>query len=146
MSNPGAPTINMKTSTVGPREVPELKVQVCHHQRENIDGGPPGGARGGDPGAPTINMKTLTAGLREVLELKVQERPPSTCKCQRRAPGWCRSWRSGRAHHQRENINGGPPGGAEAEGPGAPTINVKTLMTGPREVPELKIRERPPST
>jgi hypothetical protein len=35
-----------------------------------------------------------------------------------------------------------PPGGAEAEGPGAPTINVKTSTTGPREVPELKIRER----
>jgi hypothetical protein len=71
MSNPGAPTINVKTSTVGPREVPELKVQVCHHQRENVNGGPLGGARAGDPGAPTINMKTSTAGLREVPKLKV---------------------------------------------------------------------------
>jgi hypothetical protein len=30
--------------------------------------------------------------------------------------------------------------------PGAPTINVKTSTTGPREVPEPEIRERPPST
>jgi hypothetical protein len=27
---------------------------------------------------------------------------------------------------------------------GAPTINVKTSIVGPREVPELKVRERPP--
>jgi hypothetical protein len=32
--------------------------------------------------------------------------------------------------------------GTGDEGPGAPTINVKTLTTGLREVPELKIRER----
>jgi hypothetical protein len=47
---PGAPTINVKTSTVDPRE----------------------------SGAPTINVKTSTTGLREVSELKVRERPPST--------------------------------------------------------------------
>jgi hypothetical protein len=47
-----------------------------------------------------------------------------------------------RAHHQREDVDGGPPGGAGAEGPRAPTINVKTSTTGPREVPELEIRER----
>jgi hypothetical protein len=41
---------------------------------------------------------------------------------------------SGNAHHQRENIDG-------ADGPGAPPINVKTSTAGPREVPELKIRE-----
>jgi hypothetical protein len=29
---------------------------------------------------------------------------------------------------------------------GTPTINVKTSTAGPREVPELKIRESPPST
>jgi hypothetical protein len=46
-----------------------------------------------------------------------------------------------RAHHQCENVDGGPPGGAGVEGPGAPTINVKTSTTGPREVPELEIRE-----
>jgi hypothetical protein len=51
-----------------------------------------------------------------------------------------------RAHHQRENVDGGPPGGAEAEGSGAPTINMKTSTTDPREVPKLKVRERPPST
>jgi hypothetical protein len=51
-----------------------------------------------------------------------------------------------RAHHQRENIDVGPPGGAGAEGRGMPIINVKTLMTCPQEVPELKVRERPPST
>jgi hypothetical protein len=47
-----------------------------------------------------------------------------------------------RAHHQRENVDGGSPGGAGAEGLGAPTINVKTSTTGPQEVPELEIRER----
>jgi hypothetical protein len=36
----------------------------------------------------------------------------------------------------------GPPRGDGAEGPGAPTINVKTSMVGPQEVPELEIRER----
>jgi hypothetical protein len=49
-------------------------------------------------------------------------------------------------HHQRENIDGRPPGGAEAKGPGAPTVNVKTSTARPREVPKLKVRERPPST
>jgi hypothetical protein len=38
------------------------------------------------------------------------------------------------------------PGGAGAEGPGASTTNVKTSTAGPREVPELKVRERPPPT
>jgi hypothetical protein len=28
---------------------------------------------------------------------------------------------------------------------GVPAIPVKTSTTGPREVPELKVRERPPS-
>jgi hypothetical protein len=83
-----------------------------------------------------------TTGPREVPELKVRERPPSTSKRRRRAPGRCQSWRFGSAHHQRENVNGGPPGGAGAEGPGASTINVKTLTTGPWKVPELEIRER----
>jgi mannose/fructose/N-acetylgalactosamine-specific phosphotransferase system component IID len=42
----------------------------------------------------------------------------------------------------------GPLSGAGAGGPRAPTINVvKTLMVGsPWAVPELEIRERPPST
>jgi hypothetical protein len=43
-------------------------------------------------------------------------------------------------------VDGGPPGCAGVEGPGAPTISVKTLTMGPWEVPELKVRERPPST
>jgi hypothetical protein len=47
-----------------------------------------------------------------------------------------------RAHHQYENVDGGPSGGAGAEGPGVPTTNVKTSTTDPREVTELKIRER----
>jgi hypothetical protein len=51
-----------------------------------------------------------------------------------------------RAHHQRENIDDGPPGGVGVEGLGVPTINMKTLTMGPREVPELKVRERPPLT
>jgi hypothetical protein len=59
-----------------------------------------------------------------VLELEVQEHPPSTLR----------------------NVDGGPPGGAGAEGPRAPTTNVKTLMAGPQEVSELKVREHPPPT
>jgi hypothetical protein len=51
-----------------------------------------------------------------------------------------------RAHHQRENVDGGPPGGVGVEGLGAPTIDVKTSTAGPREVPELEIREHPTST
>jgi hypothetical protein len=42
-------------------------------------------------------------GPREVPELKVRERPPSTLR----------------------NVDGGPPGGAGAGGPRAPTINAK---------------------
>jgi hypothetical protein len=49
------PTINVKTSTVGPWEVPKLKIRE-----------------------PTINVRTSTAGPREVPELKLRERPPST--------------------------------------------------------------------
>jgi hypothetical protein len=48
----------------------------------------------------------------------------------------------GSAHHQRENVDDVPLGGAGAEGPGAPTINVKTSTAGPQEVPKLKVRER----
>jgi hypothetical protein len=77
-----------------------------------------------------------------VTKLKIQERPPSTLR----------------------NVDGGPPGGAGAEDLRAPIINTKKrrwqalgrlvqghvlsgpLMAGPREVPELKIRECPPST
>jgi hypothetical protein len=51
----------------------------------------------------------------------------------------------GSTQHQRENVDAGPPGGAGAEGPGSPTINMKTSTTGPREVLELKVWERPPS-
>jgi hypothetical protein len=51
-----------------------------------------------------------------------------------------RSWRFESVHHQRENIDGGPLGGARAGDPGAPTINMKKSMTGPREVPKLKVR------
>jgi hypothetical protein len=51
------------------------------------------------------------AGPREVPELEVQERSPSTLR----------------------NIDGGPPEGAGAEGPGAPTINAKKhLWWAPR--------------
>jgi hypothetical protein len=64
--------------TAVPREVPELKVQSGHHQRENVDGGAPGGAGAEGPRASTINVKTSTAGPREVPELKVREHPPST--------------------------------------------------------------------
>jgi hypothetical protein len=70
----------VKTSMTGPREVPELKVwegAPPPPQRENVDDGPPGGARVEGPGAPTIHVKMLTTGPREVPELKVRERPPS---------------------------------------------------------------------
>jgi hypothetical protein len=53
---------------------------------------------------------------------------------------------SGSAHHHHENVDGGPRGGAGAEGLRAPTTNVKTSTAGPLEVPELKVRERPPPT
>jgi hypothetical protein len=59
-------------------------------------------------------VTTSLMGPGEVPELKVHERPPSTYD--------------------------GPPGGAGAEGPRAPTINVKTSTVDPREVPELKVR------
>jgi hypothetical protein len=91
----------------------------AYHQRENVDGGPPGGAGVEGPGAPTTNVKTSMAGPREV---------------------------SGSTHHQRENVDGGPPRGAGAGDPAASTINVKTSTAGPRDVPELEVQERPPST
>jgi hypothetical protein len=157
--------IKVKTSTADPREVPQLKVrerppstwkrrrrspgrcrswrsESVHHQRENVDDGPPEDVGAEGPGAPTINVKTSTTAPWEVSELEIRERAPSTWKRRRRGPGRCRSWRSGSAHHQRENVDNGPPGGAGDEGPGAPTINMKMSTTGPQEVPELDIRER----
>jgi hypothetical protein len=74
-----------------------------------------------------------TAGLREVPELKVQERPPSTCAGAEGAGVPTTNVKTSMA-------------GARAEGPGAPTIHVKTSTADPQEVPELKVRERPPST
>jgi hypothetical protein len=68
----------VKMSTVGPQDVLELKVREHPYQRENVDGGPPGGAGARGPGAPTTNVKTLTAGPRVVPELEVRERPPPT--------------------------------------------------------------------
>jgi hypothetical protein len=67
-------------------------------------------------------VKTSTAGPQEVSKL-----------------------RSGSAHHQRENVDGGLPESARAGDLRAPTINVKTSTVGPREVPKLKVREHPPS-
>jgi hypothetical protein len=46
---------------------------------------------------------------------------------------------------QCENVDRGPLRGARAEGPGVPTINVKTSTVGPREVLELKVRDHPPA-
>jgi hypothetical protein len=56
----------VKTSTAGLREVPELEIRSAHHQRENVDGGPPGGAGAAGPGVPTINVKMSTAAPQEV--------------------------------------------------------------------------------
>jgi hypothetical protein len=52
---------------------------------------------------PPSTEETSTMGPLEVPELEIRERPPSTLR----------------------NIDGGPPGGAEARGPEAPTINAK---------------------
>jgi hypothetical protein len=63
-----------------------------------------------------------------------------------RRPAWLSylfTWQSTARHHQRENVDGGAPGGAGVEGPEAPTTNVKTSTASPWEVPELKDRERP---
>jgi hypothetical protein len=38
-----------------------------------------------------------------------------------------------------KTLTAGPLRGAGAEGPRAPTINVKTSTIGPREVPELEM-------
>jgi hypothetical protein len=51
-------------------------------------------------------------GSREVSELQVQERPPSTLR------------------NTLTTVDGGPPGGAGAGGPGAPTINAKKRIDG----------------
>jgi hypothetical protein len=84
----------------------------------------------------TINVKTSTMGPREL------GAPTINVKTSTTDPGRCQSWRSGSAHHQRENVDDGPLGGARAGDLGAPTINVKTSTAGPREVPELKVQER----
>jgi hypothetical protein len=57
----------MKKSMAGPQEVLEVKVCECHHQRENVDDGPPGGVGAEGPGAPTINVKS-------------RRRPPGSCR------------------------------------------------------------------
>jgi hypothetical protein len=36
------------------------------------------------------------------------------------------------------DVNGGPPGGVRAEGPGAPTTNVKMSTVGPQEVVPIR--------
>jgi hypothetical protein len=81
----------VKTSTAGPREVLELKVQECHHQRENVNTGPPGGAGVEGPGAPTTNVKTSTAGPREVPELKIRERSACGARPSGRAVNGCKN-------------------------------------------------------
>jgi hypothetical protein len=122
----------MKTSTLCPQEVPELNVRKRHHQCENVDVGPPGGAGDGGPGAPTINVKTSTMGTREVPELKVREGVPELKVQERPSPtSKRRRW---------------APGDVAAEDLAASTVNVKTSMVGLWEVPELKVWERPPST
>jgi hypothetical protein len=91
----------------GPQEVPKLKVCERHHQRENVNGGPPGGARAGDPGAHTNNVKMPMAGPREVSELQVWD-----------------------VHHQRENIDDWPPGGARTRDPGMQCLRSPPLGHG----------------
>jgi hypothetical protein len=52
---------------------------------------------------PPSTLRNVDDRPREVQEMKIRKRPPSTLR----------------------NIIGGPPGVAEAEDPGAPTINAK---------------------
>jgi hypothetical protein len=81
----------VKTSTAGPRVVPELKIQSAHHQHENVDGGPLGGAGAEVPGAPTISVKTSMVGPREVSELEIQERSACGARPLGRAVNGCRN-------------------------------------------------------
>jgi hypothetical protein len=85
------PTINVKISTAGPREVPELKVQERPYQRENVDNGSLGGAKAEGPGAPTINMKMSMTGPREVPELEIQKRRACRARPSSRAVNGCRN-------------------------------------------------------
>jgi hypothetical protein len=105
--------------------VPELEVRERSPSTlRNVTGRPPEGARVGGLGAPTINAK----------------------KYHRRAPGGAEAEGSGALTINVKTLTAPTPGGAESEGPVASTINVKTSTTDPREVPELKVRERPSST
>jgi hypothetical protein len=70
---------------------------------EDIDDGPPGGARAEDLGASTINAK----------------------KRRRWAPWRVLAVGPAAATTEVEDIDGGPTRGAGAEDPGAPTINAK---------------------
>jgi hypothetical protein len=51
---------------------------------------------------------------------------------------------SGSTHHQRENVDGEPPGGVGAEGLGTPTINKKTLTAGPGRCQSWRSRSAVP--
>jgi hypothetical protein len=104
---------------------------------------------------PCLDLELVCGGTRSS---RCRQRPPSPPREMLRTRRWANfsapcsvilmfllSSRQ-RAYHQRENIDVGPPGGAVVEGPGVPTINIKTSTAGPREVPELKVRTCPSST
>jgi hypothetical protein len=89
----------VKTSTAGPREVPQLKAwELSPSTWGNIDGGPPGGAKADSLGALTINVETSTVGPRQVPEPKLRERSA----CGARPLGW--------AVNHCVNLGTNPPG------------------------------------
>jgi hypothetical protein len=102
--------------------------------------------------APCLDLELVCGGTQSS---GCRQRPPGPPRERLRTRRWGQFFGAplgyliftlGSRRRQRENFDGGPPGGVGAEGPGASTINVKMSMAGPREVPELKVRERPPST
>jgi hypothetical protein len=82
-------------------------------------------------------VKTLTVDTREVPELKVRERPHQRENVDGGPLEGDRAEGPGAPTTNVKNVDDGPARGAGAEGLGAPTINVKTSTTDPREVPEL---------
>jgi hypothetical protein len=56
------PPLKLKTSMAGPLGVLELEVRQHPPPKEDVDGGPPGGARAGDPGAQRLQSPPLGQG------------------------------------------------------------------------------------
>jgi hypothetical protein len=80
--------------------------------------------------------------------MKIRERPPSMLRNINGGPlGGAGAEDLGAPTINTKKHRRRPPGGAKAEDPGAPTINAKKCRRwAPKEVSELVIQERPPST